>query len=478
MLFHSFQFAVFFAVVYPLYLGLPHRWQNRMLLVASYIFYGYWDWRYLSLIVISTVTDYGCAIGIERTDNVKHRKGFVAISVIVNLTLLGIFKYYDFFATSFQEFMGVFGLAVHPYILSVALPIGISFYTFQTMSYTIDVYRAKLKAAHNLFDFALYVSFFPQLIAGPIERGVRLLPQILAPREVTLEKVYTGAYFFVWGLFLKVFIADNLARIVDPVFTAPPPYDGATVLLAVYAFSFQIYCDFAGYSFMAIGLAMAMGITLMENFRRPYFAKNIGEFWRRWHISLSSWFRDYVFSPFYMYVEKNPWLRRLPMKTRHGVAFFATLLITEFLLGLWHGAAWTFAFFGVYHALMIWAYYQVRKLWDRMNPFVQIILMYHVACGGWLIFRANSMAQAGEMARALIFDFHLASMLDLSQTLTKMVVFISLLFVVQVFQDWKKDTTIVLKAPAFVQYGFFVLITSLVVIFGDFDERPFIYFQF
>jgi D-alanyl-lipoteichoic acid acyltransferase DltB (MBOAT superfamily) len=179
-----------------------------------------------------------------------------------------------------------------------------------------------------------------------------------------------------------------------------------------------------------------------------------------------------------MYVEKNPWLRRLPMKARHGVAFFATLLITEFLLGLWHGAAWTFAFFGVYHALMVWAYYQVRKMWDRMNPFVQIILMYHVACGGWLIFRANSMAQAGEMAWALIFDFHLASMLDLSQTLTKMVVFISLLFVVQVFQDWKKDTTIVLKAPAFIQYGFFVLIISLVVVFGDFDERPFIYFQF
>ena len=478
MLFHTFQFAVFFAVVYPLYLSLPHRWQNRMLLVASYVFYGYWDWRYLSLILISTVADYGCAIGIERTDSVKHRKGFVAVSVIVNMTLLGIFKYYDFFATSFQDFMGVFGLAVHPYFLDVALPIGISFYTFQTMSYTIDVYRAKVKAARNFFDFALYVSFFPQLIAGPIERGTRLLPQILAPREVTLEKVYKGAYFFVWGIFLKVFIADNLARIVDPVFNAPPPYDGVAVLFAVYAFSFQIYCDFAGYSFMAIGLAMAMGITLMENFRRPYFARNIAEFWRRWHISLSSWFRDYVFSPFYMYVEKNPWLRRLPMKTRHGVAFFATLLITEFLLGLWHGAAWTFAFFGVYHALMIWAYYQVRKMWDRMNPFVQIILMYHVACGGWLIFRANSMTQAGEMARALIFDFHLASMLDLSQTLTKMVVFIALLFVVQVFQDWKKDTTIVLKAPAFIQYGFFVLITSLVVVFGDFNERPFIYFQF
>ncbi len=333
MLFHSLQFAIFFPIVYALYLVLSHRLQNRMLLVASYVFYGAWDWRYLSLIFISTTVDYLCSHRIERAVDGKRKKVFVTISIVSNLSLLGIFKYYDFFAFSFQEMMGNVGLAVYPYFLNVALPVGISFYTFQTMSYTIDVYRGKVKAAHNFFDFALYVSFFPQLIAGPIERGSRLLPQILQPRQITPEHIARGAYLFFWGMFLKVFIADNLASIVDPVFAATGPHDGGNVLLAVYAFSIQIYCDFAGYSFMAIGLGLVMGIHLMENFRRPYFAKNIGDFWRRWHISLSSWFRDYVFSPFYIYLERNKRLKGLSIKARHGIAFFFALLVAEYLLG-------------------------------------------------------------------------------------------------------------------------------------------------
>ena len=357
MLFHSFQFAIFFPVVFGLYLVLPHKWQNRMLLLASYIFYGAWDWRYCSLLLVSTVVDYWCGRGLADCADKRRRKQFVALSVTVNLTLLGIFKYFDFFAISFQQLMGQFGLVVHPYMLDVALPIGISFYTFQTMSYTIDVYRKKLDATDDILDFALYVAFFPQLIAGPIERGMRLLPQILQPREVTAEKIYQGIYFFGWGLFLKVFVADNLAKIVDPVFAEGATHQGMLVVLGTYAFAIQIYADFAGYSFMAIGMALAMGIELMENFRRPYFSRNISEFWRRWHISLSSWFRDYMFSPFYLYCEKQPVLSRFKLKTRHGIAFFAALLATEFLLGLWHGAAWTFAFFGIFHALAIWDYY-------------------------------------------------------------------------------------------------------------------------
>ncbi|MDP6882854.1 MAG: MBOAT family O-acyltransferase, partial [Rhodospirillales bacterium] len=404
MLFHSLQFAVFFPIVYGLYLVLPHKLQNRMLLVASYVFYGAWDWRYLGLILVSTVTDYLCGLGIAASEDNRKRKALVTVSLVVNLSMLGVFKYYDFFATSFQDFMGAFGLAVHPYFLNVALPIGISFYTFQTLSYTIDTFRGKVVAERNFFDFALYVSFFPQLIAGPIERGTRLLPQILKPRTLTPEKVYRGAYLFFWGMFLKVFIADNMAKIVDPVFAAAGPYEGASVLLAVYAFSIQIYCDFAGYSFMAIGLGLAMGIDLMENFRRPYFSKSIADFWRRWHISLSSWFRDYVFSPYYIYMERSPMFSRLPMKVRHGVAFFVTLVVVEFLLGMWHGAAWNFGFFGIYHALMIWAYYTIRKHWDRMHVFVQMILTFHLACGGWLIFRATSMGQAAEMFQSLVFN--------------------------------------------------------------------------
>ncbi len=246
MLFHSLQFAIFFPIVFGLYLILPHKLQNRMLLVGSYVFYGAWEWRYLGLLLISTVVDYLCSHAIGRAGKAGGRKRFVVISVFTNLTLLGIFKYYDFFAVSFQEFSGSLGLTVHPYILGVALPIGISFYTFQTMSYTVDVYRGKIKAADNFLDFALYVSFFPQLIAGPIERGTRLLPQILRHRQVTFENLYIGAYLFGWGLFLKVFIADNLAPIVDPVFAGAGPYEGAAVILATFSFSFQIYCDFAG----------------------------------------------------------------------------------------------------------------------------------------------------------------------------------------------------------------------------------------
>ena len=246
-----------------------------MLLTASYIFYGAWDWRYLSLLLISTTVDYFCGLYLQKTTTKKYKKKIVCISIATNLTLLGIFKYYDFFAENLQLLLATVGFSIQPYFLNLILPVGISFYTFQTMSYTIDVYRGRLKPATNFLDFALYVSFFPQLIAGPIERGARLIPQILKPRIVNREKFCRGAYFFFWGLFLKSFIADNLAELVDPTFNSLGPYDGVEVLLATYAFSFQIYCDFAGYSFMAIGLALAMGIELMENFRRPYFSKNI-----------------------------------------------------------------------------------------------------------------------------------------------------------------------------------------------------------
>ena len=478
MLFHSLHFAIFFPIVYGLYVVLPHKLQNRMLLVASYVFYSAWDWRYLGLILASTLTDYLCGLGIARSEGERHRKALVAVSLLVNLSLLGVFKYYDFFATSFQQLMGNFGLSVQPYFLDVALPIGISFYTFQTLSYTIDTYRGKVVAERNFLDFALYVSFFPQLIAGPIERGTRLLPQILKPRTVTPEKVYRGAYLFLWGLFLKVFIADNLAKIVDKVFAGGAPYEGASVLLAVYAFSFQIYCDFAGYSFMAIGLGLTMGIDLMENFRRPYFSKSIAEFWRRWHISLSSWFRDYVFSPYYMHLARSPMFLRLPMKARHGVAFFVTLLVAEFLLGLWHGAAWTFGFFGIYHAFMIWAYYTIRNHWDRLPVFLQMILTFHVVCGGWLIFRATSMGQAVEMFHSLVFNFNVLPELTLSITAIEILAFVGILVVVQVFQHRRDDTLVVLKLPAYARYAFFALMGSLMMAFGDFQERPFIYFQF
>ncbi len=479
MLFHSIQFGVFFIVVYLLYISVSHKWQNRMLLTASYVFYGAWEWRYLSLIFISTTVDYFCAHGIEKSSSSSSKKIFIAVSVFVNSALLCVFKYYDFFALNFQSLMGTFGLEVHPYFLNVALPIGISFYTFQTMSYSIDVYRGKVKASRNFLDFALYVSFFPQLISGPIERGTRLLPQIIKPREITRQKQVRGAYLFIWGLFLKVFIADNLAAIVDPVFDSAGIHSGGDALLAVYAFSFQIYCDFAGYSFMAIGLALAMGISLMENFRRPYFSLNISDFWRRWHISLSSWFRDYLFSPFYMYLSNFRYIRDKPLNVRHGIAFFITLFVTEFLLGLWHGAGWNFALFGVYHALLIWAYYYTRQYWDRLNKFVQIVLTYHLACVGWLIFRSSSISQVSEMFYSMVFNFNASVSVDeLAAGAGKFVALVFILIVIQIWQNIKNDTDVVLKWPWFVKYAFVIILCGLTVLFGDFGGRSFIYFQF
>ena len=295
MLFNTLQFAIFFIIVYSLYLLFNHKWQNWMLLVASYIFYGAWDWRFLSLIFISTILDYICGLQIYKSRYLKRKRLFLFFSVFGNLAILGFFKYFNFFATNLQELLKIFGFSIHPHFLHIILPIGISFYTFQTMSYTIDIYRGRMAPTKKFFDLALFVAFFPQLVAGPIERAKHLLPQILVPRKLSLDKFYEGCYLIFWGLFQKVFIADNLAKIVDPVFAGNSPYNGIQVILALYAFAFQILCDFSGYSNIARGLGKCMGFDIMVNFNLPYFSTNPREFWRRWHISLSTWLRDYLY---------------------------------------------------------------------------------------------------------------------------------------------------------------------------------------
>lgn len=477
MLFHTFQFFFFFIIVFSLYLVLPHRWQNRMLLVASYVFYGAWDWRYLSLLFFSTITDYLCALQIDRTQSIKVKKGAVVVSVIVNLTLLFTFKYYDFFAENFKQLMGYFGLVVHPYFLNVALPVGISFYTFQTLCYTIDVYRKRIPAARNFIDFALYVSFFPQLVAGPIERGTRLLPQILKPRVITREKVMEGLHLFYFGLVMKVLIADNLGDLVDSIFAANGPYYGGMIILGVYGFAFQIFCDFAGYSLMAIGLGLMLGINLMENFRRPYFSKNISDFWRRWHISLSSWFRDYVFSPFFIYLQGHAVFKKFSFRAKHAVSFFITLFTAEFLLGLWHGAGWNYALFGVYHALMIWLYYYLRRFWDRLNIYFQIFLTFQLACYGWLIFRAQSMAKVWSMTHDLLFNWRGVST-EFLNALLKFCLPVALLLAYQVFEERKNDRLVIYRLPLLIQIFIYVAMGCLIMWFGKMGERRFIYFQF
>ena len=476
MLFHSTTFLIFFIIVFLLYIKSNHYYQNRLLLVASYIFYGAWEWRYLGLLMISTITDYFCGIYVEKSKQ-EFKKFFVWISIFVNLSLLGIFKYYDFFVDQFKLLLFNFGLNIDPIYLNVALPVGISFYTFQTISYTVDVYRGKLPACKNFFDFALYVSFFPQLVAGPIERGIRFLPQILKPRDFNYQNIKEGAYCIFWGLFMKVVIADNMADLVNPVYdTKNLNLDGGLVLISTYAFAIQIYCDFSGYSLIAIGLAKTMGIELMENFRRPYFSLNISDFWRRWHISLSSWFRDYMFSPLYIYFQSSKLFKNRSIQFRHLIFFMTVLFLTEFLLGLWHGAGWNYALFGVYHAFLIGGYYFIKKYWDKLEKNLQIFLTFNLACIGWLIFRSEDLLHSWTLIKSIFSPWEFDD--NFYSYLKQFSILVLALFVHEIIEEIKNKRYAIFYLPKLLQYFIYTFITIIMLLFGQFGAKKFIYFQF
>ena len=477
MLFNSVQFAIFFVIVYSLYLIVNHKWQNRMLLVASYVFYGSWDWRFLSLIIISTVLDYFCGIKIHESSDPKRKKLFLLFSVSGNLGILGFFKYYDFFASSLEVLLQRVGISIHPHFLHIILPLGISFYTFQTMSYTIDVYREKMEPTRKFLDFALFVSFFPQLIAGPIERAKHLLPQILKPRKLTLQKFYDGCYLIFWGLYLKMFVADNLAKVVDPVFAASAPYQGEMVLLALYAFAFQIFCDFAGYSIIARGLGKCMGFDIMVNFDLPYFAVNPRDFWHRWHISLSTWLRDYLYIP----LGGN---RKGTLKTYRNIA------ITMLLGGLWHGAAWTFIIWGAYQGILLVIHRLISPIIKKVpSPdnfliakgwfIIRVIIFFHLICLGWLFFRAqNGVKQVWEMLKSLIFNFHFTYQGQTKEVCFHIMFYTGLLLMVQLFQYYKDDLMAITKTNMLVRITFYSACALLLLLFGAQGGKEFIYFVF
>ena len=404
MLFNSYVFWAFFALVLLLYRGLPHRGQNWMLLVASYIFYGAWDWRFLSLIMFSTFLDYLLAIQIGKQKDARMRKVLLGISCCTSLGLLGFFKYFNFFAQELTHLLAAIGLEFMGPTMDIVLPVGISFYTFQTMSYTIDVYRGRTQPVTDPVDFALYVAFFPQLVAGPIERSTDLIPQITSPRTVRASDFSEGLWLILWGLFKKVVIADNMAMIVNGLFAENPNVlTGPECWIAVYAFALQIYGDFSGYSAMARGVARWMGFHLTSNFLFPYFSANPSEFWSRWHISLSSWLRDYLYIP----LGGN---RSGLLKTCRN------LLLTMLLGGLWHGAAWGFVAWGLVHGLLLVGYRLGKgQLWGRHGTPVEsslglwrlplALIFFHLVCVGWLFFRADDIGQAGAMLVKMFTDF-------------------------------------------------------------------------
>jgi alginate O-acetyltransferase complex protein AlgI len=473
MVFNSFTFFVFFFFVYSLYLVLNHRRQNKMLLAASYFFYGWWDWRFLSLIFISTVTDYLCGLQIDKHREVKVRKIYLTLSVLVNLTILGFFKYFNFFADSFVSVLSFFGIHHTMPTLNVILPVGISFYTFQTMSYTIDIYRKQIKPTRNFLDYALYVSFFPQLVAGPIERATNLLPQILTKRKIGLDQVLEGCWLIYFGLFKKIFVADNLGLIVDSIFGNPLSLNGGMVLLALYAFSFQIYCDFSAYSDIARGIAKLMGIEIMINFKFPYFSKSIQEFWRRWHISLSTWLRDYIYIP--LGGSQCP-------KSRHIINIMAVFLIC----GLWHGAQWTFVIWGAIHGAYLASTVLLQPIAkrikirdypfsDNLSKFLKVFLTFHAVTFAWVFFRSQSVKEAGIMINSLLFDLTLST--EFYALLLKCFFYCLPVILIDFFQYKKGDFFILFKLPAYLRYTSYSLLFYLLAIFGTATES-FIYFQF
>ncbi|MCT2564062.1 MBOAT family O-acyltransferase [Chryseobacterium herbae] len=338
MLFNSFSFAIFLPIVYLLYWYLSPRklsTQNLLLLVASYFFYACWDWRFLFLLLFSTLLDFFSGIKIHQT---KRKKLWLWISIIINVGLLGVFKYYNFFTESFVQALSEFGFKVNPMTINVILPVGISFYTFHGVSYVVDVYKGRIEPEKNFSNYALFVSFFPLLVAGPIERATHLLPQIKKTRVLNYEQSIDGLKQILWGLFKKIVIADNCAVLVNEVFSSPQAHTGSDLAVAAVLFAFQIYCDFSGYSDIALGTARLFGIELLKNFSYPYFSRDIAEFWRRWHISLSSWFKDYVYIPL------GGSKQGIGMKIRNTFIIFL-------LSGFWHGANWTFIVWGALNAI-------------------------------------------------------------------------------------------------------------------------------
>lgn len=469
MLFNSLDFFMFFAVVYAGYLVLPHRSQNLLLLAASYFFYGCWDYRFLSLIALSTTVDYVVAQRIHKSNDPRNRKRLLLVSLATGLGILGFFKYFNFFVGSAESLLQSVGLDPTSWRLNIVLPVGISFYTFQSMSYTIDVYRRQLVPACNYFDYALYVSLFTQLVAGPIERATQLLPQVLNKRTVTWPNLRVGAWLFVWGLFKKLVIADNLAVVVDQVFAGDVAWNAGTVLLGIYAFAWQIYCDFSAYSDMARGLGFFMGFDIMINFRNPYFALNPSDFWRRWHISLSTWLRDYLYIPL--------------GGNRRGVRrTYLNLLLTMVLGGLWHGAAWTFVMWGIFHGGMLalhrWLAGEnnIGARGSRLGTGVRIIAMFHAVCLGWLLFRAESMTDVVAMLGAL------GSAPDMNAQMYawifKLVILLPPLLLVQVLQEKWRDQLAPLQLTLFPRVVLYATVLFMILTMGNTGSRAFIYFQF
>ncbi len=482
MLFNSISFLIFFSIVFILYwliFNKSHRSQNILILCSSYFFYAWWDWRFLSLIFLSTIVDFFIGHQIFRVKGQDKRCFYLCCSIFFNVSLLGFFKYFNFFIDSWINLLDLFGFTIQNFwFINIILPVGISFYTFQTMSYSIDIYLKKLKPTKDFIAFATFVSFFPQLIAGPIERASNLLPQILSKRIFYFKNITQGIKIIIWGLFKKVVIADNCSTVVSNVFNNYNEYSGLICLLSAFLFSIQIYCDFSGYSDIAIGLSKCLGIKLMTNFKVPYFSQNITDFWRRWHISLSSWFKDYIFIP-------------LGGSKKGEIKTIKNIFVVFILSGLWHGANWTFIFWGIGNGILYILYKLIKnlnifKVNNIKNSFIQIIFSFIKSSSTffsitllWVLFRSNTLNDALSYY-SKIWSISINDQFNFDNS--GLLVLIFILFMIEsIFKnrDFIFDTK---KMETFQSnlFNYFILpfIVWLIIILEPNQNAHFIYFQF
>ena len=511
MVFNSLSFLIFIVVFFPLYFGTRGRMRMGFCLLASYVFYGWWDWRFLALIAFSTVMDWWFGLWISYLDapdaTLKRcdagspalrnfgkftaivartgwgRKAVLVSSMCMNLGVLGFFKYFNFFVENITSAFSAAGLTPSWATLNIILPVGISFYTFQSMSYTIDVYRRQIDWEPSLLRFATFIALFPQLVAGPIVRAADLLPQMRSDRPFVWHNLYSGSGRVLWGFFKKVAIADSLAPFVDQVFETPESFGSLHLLIGVVFYSFQIYCDFSGYSDIAIGLARMMGFGFPENFRTPYFSRSFSEFWTRWHVSLSSWLRDYLYIP-------------LGGNRQGAWATYRNNMLTMLLGGLWHGANWAFVFWGLLHGVFLILQRTVAPVWRRfvhftrlpgmLNQVIEVAVVYSLTLLAWVYFRSGSIGLAGgdsfSTANRVISGigslegFNMGAVVNKFQVV-KGFLLIGILLAIELSNIRYHWNVRQVQRPGFRMAAFAVLLW-LIAFFGTFGSNAFIYFQF
>jgi alginate O-acetyltransferase complex protein AlgI len=478
MLFNSIDFAIFLPIVFVLYWFVTNKnlkLQNFLIVIASYFFYSWWDWRFLILIFISTIIDYSVGYGLAKEDNKIKRKLLLWISIILNLGFLGFFKYYNFFLDNFITAFSFFGTNINSNSLNIILPVGISFYTFQTLSYTIDIYKRRIEPTKDFIGFSAFVSFFPQLVAGPIERASNLLPQFYKKRKFEYNNAVDGLHLILWGLFKKVVIADTCAEYANAIFNNSDKFSGSTLVLGAVYFTFQIYGDFSGYSDIAIGTSKLLGFDLKRNFAFPYFSRDIAEFWRRWHISLSTWFRDYLY---------------IPLGGSNGSKWMQirNIFIIFIVSGFWHGANWTFIIWGALNALYFLpllllnknrrfiAIVAKEKMFPNIQEFFQILITFSLTVFAWIFFRVENIGH-GYRYISEIFSPSLISVPGFK----KPVIIFLILFLIIIEWFGRKhehalDNIVTTKFRP-LKWLFYYVLVMLIMLFAG-QEKQFIYFQF